>query len=64
MLIATSGIGDDSHREPVSKVHWIKDTEPKSRKYNVSVCIIIASYHRWGFPEKIVSLFVMILCIG
>ena len=36
-LIASSGIGDDSHREPVSKVHWIPDTESKSgQKYNVS----------------------------
>ena len=36
-LIASSGIGDDSHREPVSKVHWVPDTSSASSgKYNVS----------------------------
>lgn len=35
-LVATSGIGNDSHREPVSKVHWIPDTSSKSGgKFNI-----------------------------
>lgn len=37
MLVATSGIGDDSHSEPVSKLVWIRDTGSKGGKYNVSV---------------------------
>ena len=35
-LVASSGIGDDSHREPISKLQWVKDTDSKSNKYNVS----------------------------
>nr|XP_006820378.1 PREDICTED: WD repeat-containing protein 34-like [Saccoglossus kowalevskii] len=34
-IVATSGIGDDSHREPVSKVKWIEDPLSKGRKYNI-----------------------------
>lgn len=26
MVLTSSGIGDDSHREPVSKVIWVPDT--------------------------------------
>ncbi len=37
MVVASSGIGDDSHREPVCKVHWIPDPESKGKKYHVSV---------------------------
>ena len=29
MLIATSGLGDDAHQEPVSKVYWITDAKGK-----------------------------------
>ncbi|KAL8562746.1 hypothetical protein ACOMHN_022621 [Nucella lapillus] len=35
LLLATSGIGDDAHREPVSRVYWIKDTSSKKKRYNV-----------------------------
>ncbi len=35
LVIASSGIGDDSHREPVCKVQWIPDPESKDKKYNV-----------------------------
>ncbi|XP_076461827.1 cytoplasmic dynein 2 intermediate chain 2-like [Babylonia areolata] len=35
LLLATSGIGDDAHREPVTRVHWIKDTSSKKKRYNV-----------------------------
>ncbi|XP_074642732.1 cytoplasmic dynein 2 intermediate chain 2-like [Tubulanus polymorphus] len=36
IVAASSGIGDDSHREPVSKVHWVKDLQSKtSTKYNL-----------------------------
>lgn len=35
MLIASSGKGDDSHNEPVSKVMWQK-VAGKRRQYNVS----------------------------
>ena len=37
MIVASSGIGDDSHREPVCKVQWIPDPESKGKKYHVSV---------------------------
>ncbi|XP_033633325.1 WD repeat-containing protein 34-like [Asterias rubens] len=33
-LIASSGIGDDSHREPVSEVMWLRDPN-KPKKYNI-----------------------------
>ena len=32
----TSGIGDDSHRDPVGKVCWMVDTESSGSKYNVN----------------------------
>lgn len=35
-LVATSGIGDDSHREPVAKVQWVPDLDSQGKKYNVS----------------------------
>lgn len=35
LVVATSGIGDDAHREPVSKVHWIKSQSSKKREYNI-----------------------------
>ncbi|XP_064630583.1 cytoplasmic dynein 2 intermediate chain 2-like [Lineus longissimus] len=35
MLVASSGIGDDSHREPVSKVQWVTDPDSKGNKYNI-----------------------------
>ncbi|XP_070539998.1 cytoplasmic dynein 2 intermediate chain 2-like isoform X2 [Ptychodera flava] len=34
-IVATSGIGDDSHREPVSKLRWIEDPSSKGKKYNI-----------------------------
>jgi len=33
-LVATSGISDDTHREPVYKLQWVAATD--SKKYNVS----------------------------
>ncbi|RUS81407.1 hypothetical protein EGW08_010845 [Elysia chlorotica] len=35
LVLASSGIGDDAHREPVSKVHWIKSHSSKRRDYNI-----------------------------
>ena len=35
--VASSGIGDDSHREPITKIQWVKDSESKSKKYNVCI---------------------------
>lgn len=35
LLLATSGIGDDAHREPVVRVLWITDTTKKTQ-LNVS----------------------------
>jgi len=36
MLLTTSGQGDDSHNEPVSKVIWVPDTTTsKKSKYLV-----------------------------
>lgn len=35
-VIYSSRIGDDSHREPVSKVHWVVDPESKGKQYQVS----------------------------
>jgi len=38
-VIASSGIGDDSHREPVSKLQWVASHDAKTKKYNVSYLI-------------------------
>ncbi|KAK2163799.1 hypothetical protein LSH36_74g11005 [Paralvinella palmiformis] len=35
ILVASSGIGDDSHREPISKVEWVKDQDAKGAKYKI-----------------------------
>ncbi|XP_013407902.1 WD repeat-containing protein 34 [Lingula anatina] len=35
MLIASSGIGGDAHREPVSKLRWIPDPESRGKKFNI-----------------------------
>ena len=37
LVLASSGIGDDAHREPVSKVHWMKSHSSKRRDYNVTI---------------------------
>ncbi len=37
-LIFTSGIGDDSHREPVTEIAWLQDPD-KPKRYNVSFFI-------------------------
>ena len=41
--VATSGIGDDSHREPVSKVAWLPDPDSKGKKFHVGNFIIVSS---------------------
>ena len=33
-MIASSGIGDDSHKEPVSRVTWVPNPDSNG-KYNV-----------------------------
>ena len=38
-VIASSGIGDDSHREPVSRLQWVASHDAKTKKYNVSYLI-------------------------
>jgi len=35
-VIASSASGDDSHREPVSKLQWVAGRDGKNKKYNVS----------------------------
>lgn len=35
LLLATSSIGDDAHREPVTRVHWLQDSSSKKKRYNV-----------------------------
>ncbi|CAG5134760.1 unnamed protein product, partial [Candidula unifasciata] len=35
LVLATSGIGNDAHREPVSKVHWIKSQSSGRRDYDI-----------------------------
>ena len=47
LVLATSGIGDDAHREPVAKVQWLLDPESKSKRYNVRrpLCISILVSH-------------------
>lgn len=35
LLLAASGIGEDAHREPVTRVHWLRDVSSKQRRYNV-----------------------------
>jgi hypothetical protein len=37
MLVGTSGIGDDSHREPVAKIRWMSESTAVGKKYNVGV---------------------------
>ena len=39
-MVFTSGIGDDSHRDPVGKVMWIPDPDSPALKFNVSTTII------------------------
>ncbi|ELT93583.1 hypothetical protein CAPTEDRAFT_134662, partial [Capitella teleta] len=34
-LVASSGIGDDSHRDPVAKLTWIPDPESKGKKFHI-----------------------------
>lgn len=49
LLLTSSGVGDDAHREPVTKVHWIPDnTTSKKDKFlvrvhsnNCFVCIML-----------------------
>ena len=41
LLVASSGIDDDSHQEPVSKVHWITDS--KGKKIYVSTSYELAT---------------------
>ena len=36
LVIASSGIGDDSHREPVSRLQWVAGHDGKNKKHNVS----------------------------
>jgi hypothetical protein len=36
LLLASSGIGKDSHREPISKLQWVADTDSHGKKHNVS----------------------------
>lgn len=64
-LIASSGIGDDSHREPVSKLHWITDPDSKGQKYHlVSVgCdgrILIWQLYQHQQAMKLVDGFVLL----
>ncbi|XP_041371000.1 cytoplasmic dynein 2 intermediate chain 2-like [Gigantopelta aegis] len=35
LVLATSGIGDDAHREPVAKVQWLLDPDSKTKRYNI-----------------------------
>lgn len=35
LVMASSGIGDDAHREPVTRVRWIRDSTTKKKRYNV-----------------------------
>jgi len=37
VVIASSGIGDDAHREPVSRLQWVASHDGKNKKYNVSL---------------------------
>ena len=50
-LIFTSGIGDDSHREPVTQVLWLQDPD-KPKRYNVSVCLTVLSFLTCSFYYK------------
>lgn len=47
MVLTSSGIGDDSHREPVSKVIWVPDTA--SLKKNKFLVRLIHSQSFLGF---------------
>lgn len=50
MVLTSSGIGDDSHREPVSKVIWVPDTS--SLKKNKFLVRLIHSQGFMGFFQN------------
>ena len=41
--IASSGIGDDSHREPVSRLQWVTGHDGKNKKHNVSIIVTLTN---------------------
>lgn len=56
MLVATSGIGDDSHSEPVSKLVWIRDTGSKGGKYNLMSVGYDGRILVWSLVQKTLKL--------
>jgi len=48
-VIASSGIGDDSHREPVSRLQWVTSHDGKTKKYNVSQLTQLLSIPRVSY---------------
>ena len=63
-VIATSGSGNDSHRDPVSRLQWVASHDGNNKKYNVSysptsfvifimiMIMITVSYTHLTLPTK------------
>nr|XP_054766400.1 cytoplasmic dynein 2 intermediate chain 2-like [Lytechinus pictus] len=50
-LIATSGISDDTHREPVTQITWLQDPD-KPKKYDIISTSADGKILHWLFNEK------------
>lgn len=51
MFMALSGSGAESHREPISELHWFSDAEDVS-KYKLVSCSLDGKIIMWRFDEK------------
>lgn len=51
LLVASSGVGNDSHREPVSKLQWVVDSESKGKKYNLVSVATDGRILVWQFSQ-------------
>ena len=43
-VIASSGMNDDAHREPVTRVDWVPDPSSKGKKYHVSTVLTVTRH--------------------
>lgn len=50
-LLATTGIGDDTHREPITQLVWLQDPD-KPKNYNIVSASADGKVLHWAFSEK------------
>ncbi|XP_071503486.1 cytoplasmic dynein 2 intermediate chain 2-like [Diadema antillarum] len=50
-LVATSGIGDDTHREPVAQLYWLQDPS-RPKKYDIISASADGKVLRWVVNER------------